>query len=492
MEPESVSSGSSPAPANACTACQHGKRRCDRALPSCSTCSKVRRLCIYDDDLITHVDHQTIPLLNLQQPTADIHSHMRTIGLSILSSVDKVYTMSRAYFDSTHYRLAVISDVIFYKRLPDLFVSASADFTTLCLCMHLIQQSPSSCEESVMSLLYGTIKTSISLLDAVECYSLTTIQCRLIVALYEMGHGIYPGASVSIGACARAARNLGLHHNNSRPVGSASERIICEERRRTWWAVHNLDRYINLCGGDAIFASEDASVDDFLPSKDCYWSQSTLPGTRMATVSTPATFMVGHFARECQVSHLVGRVVQHVFNPMSDVNFHSNEALQLERTLMSFLPILIEEELNFGKYCGALAMCLISLFILHISPSLRPQDRDTHVLPSIETLTSWVSQLTEHLLELAQDEKNKMILSPYVPYALYQTASSQLRLWQQRNEIRYKEEADAMVTILRYFNRRWLIAGKYLIALTSTEPSIALFLQGFQISNRKSTRIDQT
>lgn len=76
------------------------------------------------------------------------------------------------------------------------------------------------------------------------------------------------------------------------------------------------------------------------------------------TIATPALFGLGQFARECQVSHLVGRVVRHVFSPISDTYFHGEEARQLERTLLSFLPLLIEEEVQFSNYCGALATCV--------------------------------------------------------------------------------------------------------------------------------------
>lgn len=80
--------------------------------------------------------------------------------------------------------------------------------------------------------------------------------------------------------------------------------------------------------------------------------------TGTATISTPAPFHVGPFARECQVAHLIGRVIQHVYHPVTDVDFRSCERAQLERTLKAFLPILIDEELEFSTYCGALGMCI--------------------------------------------------------------------------------------------------------------------------------------
>ncbi|RAO70459.1 uncharacterized protein BHQ10_006471 [Talaromyces amestolkiae] len=314
----------------------------------------------------------------------------------------------------------------------------------------------------MVSSLYTTVKTSISLLEATGCNSLDTIQCRLLLVLYEMGHGIYPAASISIGACARAARNLGLHPGSSEAAEPTSMEVIEEERRRTWWAVHNLDRFINLYGGDAVFATEDANIEDPLPAEDGSWSQNALPDTVRANLSTPAAFKVGQFARECQVSHLVGRVVRHVFNPISDANFHEYEAAQLERTLMSLVPLLTEEELKFRNYCGALAMCISSLFTLYTSPILRSKNRDfdeSRTLPAIDALSTRVAELSEHLLAIAQDETNKMTLSPYLPYVLYQTVVVQNRLWKQKNDVTYKQRAETIATILKCFSKRWHVTG---------------------------------
>jgi hypothetical protein len=80
--------------------------------------------------------------------------------------------------------------------------------------------------------------------------------------------------------------------------------------------------------------------------------------TITATISTSAPFSVGPFARECQVAHLAGRVVQHINHPVADLEFRSRERSQLECTLKAFLQILIEEELEFSSYCGSLGMCV--------------------------------------------------------------------------------------------------------------------------------------
>lgn len=86
------------------------------------------------------------------------------------------------------------------------------------------------------------------------------------------------------------------------------------------------------------------------------WSQIA-PIATAATLATPANITIGQFGRECQVSHLIGRVLRHAFEPTLDEAFHIEESSQLERTLMAFMPLLVQEELQFGRYCAALGIC---------------------------------------------------------------------------------------------------------------------------------------
>ena len=88
------------------------------------------------------------------------------------------------------------------------------------------------------------------------------------------------------------------------------------------------------------------------------YSQSVATSTDSATtLGTAYDVRVGQFARECQVAHLAGRVIRHVYDPASDLSFQAEEAAQLERTLLALIPVLSEEELQFGRYCSALGIC---------------------------------------------------------------------------------------------------------------------------------------
>jgi hypothetical protein len=90
--------------------------------------------------------------------------------------------------------------------------------------------------------LYTLAKTGINQLETLNRFSLDTVQSMLLIVLYEAGHGIYPGASILMASCARAARNLGLHKIRSKPLSGNGDDL--GEKRRTWWAIHNLDRYV--------------------------------------------------------------------------------------------------------------------------------------------------------------------------------------------------------------------------------------------------------
>jgi hypothetical protein len=72
---------------------------------------------------------------------------------------------------------------------------------------------------------------------------------------------------------------------------------------------------------------------------------------------TPCDVQVGQFARECQMFHLVGRLVKHVFEPAADTDFQKAEATQIARTLNAYLPVLKLQEEDHGFYCGAFAIC---------------------------------------------------------------------------------------------------------------------------------------
>jgi len=239
---------------------------------------------------------------------------------------------------------------------------------------------PTGKTTSVQSPLYVAVKNFINLLELSNDLSIDLAHCRVLVTFYEMGHGLHTAAYISIAASARTARALGLHRRIRHDVRVESDKLTLEEERRTWWAILIMDRFINLCNGDAVFVTDGSERTDPLPIEDLLWSEIPDPAdlerliTAPPTLDTPFTITVGQMARECQISHLAGRVVRHVFDPTPDRNFNVEEGSQLERSLRAYLPLLADEELKIGKYCGAFGVCNRSVafsLISSMTPSLR-------------------------------------------------------------------------------------------------------------------------
>jgi hypothetical protein len=286
------------------------------------------------------------------------------ITMQILGSVDNMYTVATDFFTGTHQRIPAMSKFRFFKNLPLLASGeSSADFPALCLCILLIQELPSA-TKNMQSPLYITIRNLLNVLEVTNDLSLDFIHCRILLTFYEMGHGLHKAAYISLGASARTARALGLHRRKQwKETDTESDKLMWEEEKRAWWAITIMDRFISLCNGDALLLTDDPQRSDPLPIEDLVWSEGSSPADIAILVEappsldTPFNITVGQMARECQISHLVGRAIRHVFTPTLDPEFHAEEAAQLERTLKAYLPLLAAEELRIGKYCAAFGMC---------------------------------------------------------------------------------------------------------------------------------------
>lgn len=324
--------------------------------------------------LLEKLKHPTLPIANslsgvdpsnhdtLQRSTVDM-------VMQTFHSLENIVAVSNQFFTGTHQRVSAISKLRFEKSLRSLATSPRADFAALCLSILLIQQVPMGKGTNMQSSLYFKVKNLITLLETTGDLSLDLVHCRVLVTFYEMGHGLHRAAYISLAACARAARILGLHRKRWRNLEVGSDWLALEEEKRTWWVIVLMDRFIDLCNGDALFVTDDPERIDPLPIEDLIWSESfdrddlETQINAAPSLSTPFNITVGQLARECQISHLAGRVLRHIFDPIQDPRFSAEEALQLERTLKAYLPLLSNEELKIGKYCGAYGICNRSVLL---------------------------------------------------------------------------------------------------------------------------------
>lgn len=332
------------------------------------------RVCQYDEEVLNRPPTG----VRLQGPKATLHNPLQYKTPAIISSIAAaVYAQTVAVLGSSHtrdiihafatgtyLRLPILALHSFARSVPILSEKTAPDSILLCLAMYLIEQRPSP-NPSTETPAYMSIKQMIGLLEASGSRTLKFLQARILVMVYELGHGLLSAASISLGACTRAARLMvGL-----RELGIESSRTELgtyelDEKRRVWWGLFTLDRFINGSIGDAIFGLPNPKLTDKLPYSDRIWMdldseccETSLSGLSGPSLDAPFDADFGQFGRECQIAHLAGRVFEHVFgDPAGDKCFQDDEAEQLERTLWAFLPLLDHADLEFGVFCGALAI----------------------------------------------------------------------------------------------------------------------------------------
>lgn len=152
-------------------------------------------------------------------------------------SVADVRDVAVTYFGTIHLWFPIMSETQYYERLPNTFEHPRADYSLLSLSMALINTiPPAKAKPDTLSPLYALLKTSIAMIEATNINTLEVVQARLLVSLFEVGHGI-PAAYISLAATARAAVLVGVNQTIHDTFSSQRE-----EGLRVWWGIVMLDR----------------------------------------------------------------------------------------------------------------------------------------------------------------------------------------------------------------------------------------------------------
>lgn len=101
------------------------------------------------------------------------------------------------------------------------------------------------------------MKTWVSTTEGLGLNSPVLVQSRILVTLYEVAHGMYPAAYISIGATVRAADALVFHpesgdRSQSQSPEAAADVINQEDSVLIWCGILILDRYAD-CRSEQLF-----------------------------------------------------------------------------------------------------------------------------------------------------------------------------------------------------------------------------------------------
>jgi hypothetical protein len=133
----------------------------------------------------------------------------------VIEDANRIHEISSSYFKTVHPWFPVISRTKFYGNLLNRASYQDCDLALLVLCMRLILHQPSNSGTRTHSRLYVEAKKYVVDLELSGLLAMSLIQASLLIALYEIAHGIYPAAYVTVGACARYGVALGLDKKGS-------------------------------------------------------------------------------------------------------------------------------------------------------------------------------------------------------------------------------------------------------------------------------------
>jgi hypothetical protein len=172
-------------------------------------------------------------------PTVDFD-----LAPSIADSIGNSISILTSYSEKVHWWMPIISKRHLLDTLQDPEAKLSADTRLLLLTMKiLLWRASEHANESPRTRAYITVKGVIHEVVSAGVLTLRLLQAQLLLTIYELGHGIYPAAYLSLGACSRYGIALQADKSiypNTTYVDMREMEI--EERRRSWWAVLILDR----------------------------------------------------------------------------------------------------------------------------------------------------------------------------------------------------------------------------------------------------------
>lgn len=160
--------------------------------------------------------------------------------------IERARLIADRYFALAHPWMTIVSKKQFYNQITNPLAPPQADTGLLLSCLELITWSPAQpLDRKPKTGAYVAAKRSILEAELAGVFSVRLIQAMLLVAIYELGHAIYPATYMTIGNCARLGLALGIDPQGVAKAQNVNPTLLeQEEKRRAWWAILILDRFV--------------------------------------------------------------------------------------------------------------------------------------------------------------------------------------------------------------------------------------------------------
>ncbi|PGH11969.1 hypothetical protein AJ79_04556 [Helicocarpus griseus UAMH5409] len=508
----------------ACTACRKQKRKCDKALPNCTLCSRMGRRCEYPEikngthdggeeltwlkervrelenrlaaspasdnvgnaeisrnstrheakefslgfgkdqntggelefpaTFFLDIDAFNNSLSSIQKPLLTVPEEM----INILGGYTELQVLLDQYFQSIHIWLPVVSKKRLYSALAT--SEHSAELALLYGAIYLICTKGTTSPTDIP--IYWMVKQFLVTAETRGLFSVRMLQAAVLIAAYEIGHGVYPAAYLSVGHCGRLGQAMGLHDRQNAPQAI---RAI-----GTWGAHEELKRvYVNIGSKGRPLSCGEFVNGETLPSEDSLWDAGEVTTSQPIFVTSPTKVKVGPFARACQASYLMGKVIEHKNDRELVAPFRHTNALQLHRTISALSSLLAGEfEMTPGRLSTAMALCFSAILDLYepYCCDLTNEGQNTVEGTEMQAVAiDRVKAISQEIVQFGQCLSRTLAydvstVSPLACDCLYQGLATLMWFEKETGDAQWSHSAAQMAGLLQKINERWGIAGK--------------------------------
>ncbi|WDK20526.1 hypothetical protein CGRA01v4_11813 [Colletotrichum graminicola] len=264
----SSSSSSYPSPADAplrahraCEKCTRTKKKCDKGLPACSRCTRLATNCCYDfvvnPPSLTIVEQGSpsnaykhpndarpaFEWLNQVDFTAD-----QIMQLLISHGVDWKASVN-TYFSTVNTWLVVIHPELWQRRCAAAKLDTTPNdpgLALLILCIHILtiwNVDEFSSTAMLGHPLYQSAKRIWVMRKAFSKANIEHVQCGVLLALFELGHGGITRCYQTFGETASIGKVLNLRPGKYVKEEEDTPADIGEEQNRAlWWVLFIMDK----------------------------------------------------------------------------------------------------------------------------------------------------------------------------------------------------------------------------------------------------------
>ena len=225
---------------------------------------------------------------------------------------------------------------------------------------------------------------------------------------------------------------------------------------------------MNLGSRARPLATDDPARSDVLPADDDLWDRGELAASEPLYISSPTTVRVGPYARTCQATHLLGRLIRHLNDRNVEPVFRFSEAIQLYRTMAAFTSLLPEEVgTSPERFSTALALTyggILHLCDPYVCTETNHGDRTTEETEMQAIAFPGLRKTSEDILRLSNFlriswECNIAAASPLVADCLYVAAATFAWLVYEDGSPELRVSYSTLFEALKLLDTRWKVAG---------------------------------